>query len=152
MNGLAHHSQNTQRIIAYLSYLRDISRKIISRNGFEKCLLNKSLGYAVQFEDLELEIKSSDDYYNELNNYYGFLQKNHDKKLFIGFGTVIGTRKRIFAAPILTIQCEVSKDETTHIIYVEPVKRISQEVLAQVTPILSLLSSALLIYGVFIKK
>ncbi len=120
MNGLAHHSQNTQRIIAYLSYLRDISRKIISRNGFEKCLLNKSLGYAVQFEDLELEIKSSDAYYNELNNYYGFLQKNHDKKLFIGFGTVIGTRKRIFAAPILTIQCEVSKDETTHIIYVEP--------------------------------
>ena len=120
MNGLTHHSQNTRRIIAYLSYLRDISRKIISRNGFEKCLLNKSLGFAVQFEHLELEVKTGENYYNELNNYYGFLQKNHDKKLFIGFGTVVGTRKRIFAAPILTIQCEVSKDETTHIINVEP--------------------------------
>lgn len=120
MNGLAHHSQNTQRIIAYISYLRDISRKIISRNGFEKCLLNKTLGYAVQFEELELEIKPTDKHYNELNNYYGFLQKNHDKKLFIGFGTVVGTRKRIFAAPILTIQCEVSKDEVTQTISVEP--------------------------------
>ncbi|MCB0753584.1 MAG: hypothetical protein KDC52_19085, partial [Ignavibacteriae bacterium] len=120
MNELAHHSQNTQRIIAYLSYLRDISRKIISRNGFEKCLLNKTLGYAVQFEDLALEVKPNENHYNELNNYYGFLQKNHDKKLFIGFGTVVGTRKRIFAAPILTIQCEVAKDETSHTIYVEP--------------------------------
>ncbi len=119
MNGLSHHSQNTQRIIAYLSYLRDISRKIISRSGFEKCLLNKSLGFAVQFEELELEIKPNEKYYNELNSYYGFLQKNHDKKLFIGFGTVAGTRKRIFAAPIITIQCEVSKDESSHTILVE---------------------------------
>lgn len=120
MNELANHSQNTQRIIAYLSYLRDISRKIISRNGFEKCLLNKTLGYAVQFEDLALEVKPNENNYNELNNYYGFLQKNHDKKLFIGFGTIVGTRKRIFAAPILTIQCEITKDEISHTIYVEP--------------------------------
>jgi superfamily I DNA and/or RNA helicase len=120
MNGLAHHSQNTQRIIAYLSYLRDISRKIISRNGFEKCLLNKTLGYAVPFEELGLGIQPTEKHYNELNNYYGFLQKNHDKKLFIGFGTAVGTRKRIFAAPILTIQCEVSKDDITHTITIEP--------------------------------
>ncbi len=120
MNELAHHSQNTQRIIAYLSYLRDISRKIISRNGFEKCLLNKTLGYAVQFEDIALEVNQNENHYNELNNYYGFLQKNHDKKLFIGFGTVVGTRKRIFAAPIITIQCEIAKDETSHTIYIEP--------------------------------
>lgn len=117
MNSLAHHSQNTQRIIAYLSYLRDISRKIISRNGFEKCLLNKNLGYAVQIENLEFEDENQ---YEKLNNYYSFLQKNHDKKLFIGFGTVVGTRKRIFAAPILTIQCELTKDETKQTIYIEP--------------------------------
>jgi len=120
MTELSRHSQNTQRIIAYLSYLRDISRKIISRNGFEKCLLNKSLGYAVQFDDLSLEVKRNDKYYNELNSYYSFLQKNHDKKLFIGFGTIVGTRRRIFAAPILTIQCELSKDETSHTIFIEP--------------------------------
>jgi superfamily I DNA and/or RNA helicase len=120
MSKLVHHSQNTQRIIAYLSYVRDISRKIISRNGFEKCLLNKNLGYSVQFENLSLELKPNENHYNDLNNYYGFLQKYHDKKLFIGFGTVVGTRKRIFAAPILTIQCEITKDETSHTIYIEP--------------------------------
>ncbi len=117
---MQHHSQNTQRIIAYLSYLRDISRKIISRNGFEKCLLNKSLGFAYQFEDLELEIKVGESQYEGLNRYFSFLQKNHDKKLFLGFGTVVGTRKRIFAAPILVIQCEVSKDENSQTIFIEP--------------------------------
>ena len=91
------HSENTQRILAYLSYLRDISRKIVSRTGFEKCLLNKSLGYAVQFDEIELELNQGDSYYEEVLKYFNFLQKNHDKKLFLGFGTVAGTRKRIFA-------------------------------------------------------
>lgn len=113
-------SQNTKRIIAYLSYLRDISRKIISRNGFEKCLLNKSLGFAYQFEELDLEIKVGEHIYEELNKYFSFLQRNHDKKLFLGFGTIAGTRKRIFAAPILVIQCELSKDENSHTIQIEP--------------------------------
>lgn len=117
---ISHHPQNTKRIISYLSYLRDISRKIISRNGFEKCLLNKALGYAVEIKELELEVKPSDTNYKELNTYYSYLQKNHDKKLFIGFGTVAGTNKRVFAAPILTIQCEISKNETSQIIFIEP--------------------------------
>jgi superfamily I DNA and/or RNA helicase len=120
MNSISNHSQNTKRIVSYLSYLRDISRKIISRNGFEKCLLNRTLGYAIQFEELELEVRPNENNYADLNNYFGFLQKNHDKKLFIGFGTVAGTNKRMFAAPILTIQCELSKDELTHTIYLEP--------------------------------
>jgi hypothetical protein len=120
MSKISNHSQNTKRIIAYLSYLRDISRKIISRNGFEKCLLNKTLGYATQFENIELEIKPNENNFSELNNYYNFLQKNHDKKLFIGLGTVAGTSKKIFASPILTIQCELSKDETTNCIFIEP--------------------------------
>lgn len=114
------HSENTQRILAYLSYLRDISRKIVSRTGFEKCLLNKSLGYAVQFDEIELELNQGDSYYEEVLKYFNFLQKNHDKKLFLGFGTVAGTRKRIFAAPILVVQCELSKDENTHAISIEP--------------------------------
>lgn len=120
MSKISNHPQNAKRIIAYLSYLRDISRKIISRNGFEKCLLNKTLGYATQFEYIELEIKTNDNNYTELNNYYNFLQKYHDKKLFIGLGTVAGTSKKIFASPILTIQCELSKDETTNCIFIEP--------------------------------
>lgn len=120
MSKVSNHTQNTKRIIAYLSYLRDISRKIISRNGFEKCLLNKNLGYATQFEEIELEIKPNENNYNELNNYYSFLQKNHDKKLFVGLGTVAGTNKKIFASPILIIQCELSKDEITNCISIEP--------------------------------
>lgn len=120
MPSLAHHSENTQRIICYLSYLRDISRKIISRSGFEKCLLNKSLGYALQFEELNLEINPADDNYNEINRYFNFVQRNNDKKLFIGFGTIAGTSKRIFAAPLIIIQCEVSKDDTNQNIIIEP--------------------------------
>jgi hypothetical protein len=120
MNDLQHHSKNTESIIAYLSYLRDISRKIISRNGFEKCLINKNLGYAVQFDKFELELKPDENLYDEINNYYSFLQKNHDKKLFIGFGTFIGTRTRIFTAPIITIQCEIFKDLTSSNIIIEP--------------------------------
>ena len=116
----SNHSQNTKRIVAYLSYLRDISRKIISRNGFEKCLLNKTLNYAYQFDEIELEIQPNGNYYNELNNYYNFLQKNHDKKMFLGFGTVVGTNRKIFASPILIIQCELTKNEKTNQILIEP--------------------------------
>ncbi len=83
-------------------------------------MLSKSLGFAFQFEDLALELKVGDGQYEELNKYYSFLQKNHDKKLFLGFGTVVGTRKRIFAAPILVIQCELTKDDSSQAILIEP--------------------------------
>jgi len=116
----SHHSENTRRIIAYLSYLRDISRKIISRSGFEKCLLNKSLGYAFQFENLPVRLLRFEDYYDDVSRYVTFLQKNHDKRLFLGFGMVAGLKKRTFAAPLLTLQCEVTKQENTQIILIEP--------------------------------
>jgi hypothetical protein len=118
MNNQPDHKENTQRITAYISYLRDISRKIISRNGFEKCLLN---GTASQIENIELEVKPESGLYNTYNNaYYEILQKTHDKKLFIGLGTILGTRKRIYAAPLLLIQCEMEKSEVTHCISIKP--------------------------------
>lgn len=117
---MLNHSENTKRIIAYLSYLRDISRKIISRTGFEKCLINKSFNYAIQFDNIPLEFQPGQNLYDELLTYFNFLQKNHDKKLFLGFGTVLGTRKRIFAAPMLIIQCEVTKEDNSNTIIIEP--------------------------------
>ena len=114
------HSLNTKIIIAYLSYLRDISRKIISRHGFEKCLLNKSLGNAVQIGNLGLIIKPIHEYYNQLKIYNDFLLSNLDKKLFIGFGAFIGNKNKQFAAPLITIQCELLFDETDQVIYIEP--------------------------------
>lgn len=117
---ISNHSQNTKQIIAYLSYLRDVSRKIISRNGFENCLLNKKFGYATQFEKIELDIKPTNNNYQELFKYQSFLQNNNDKKLFIGFGIVVGTSRRKFTAPILTIQCNIIKDETNSIL-IDPV-------------------------------
>ena len=120
MNSVPNHSENTQRILGYISYLRDISRKIISRNGFEKCLLNKSLGYATQFHNFNPEIFPGDSYYEELSNYYNFLQKNHDKKLFIGIGLIAGTRKRIFAAPLFIIQCQLLKEQNTNTLSIAP--------------------------------
>ena len=117
---MPNHTENTRRIITYLSYLRDISRKIISRTGFEKCLLNKSSGYSIQFEDFQLEVNPDDSYYEELFKYLNFIQRNHDKRLFFGFGTVLGTRRRIFAAPILVVQCEVKMMDESQKIIIEP--------------------------------
>ncbi len=114
------HSENTKRIISYLWYLRDISRKIISKNGFEKSLLIKDLGCGVQFSQFTTENKPNDENYKELEKRLNFLLTNHDKKLYLGFGTVAGTRKRIFAAPLLIIQCEISRDDTNQTIVIEP--------------------------------
>lgn len=101
-------SENTQRIISYLSYLRDVSRKIVSRTGFEQCLLSKSEGCAVQFADLQTHIPKGEMFYDELRRYLRHTESNYDKKLFLGFGTVLGTRERMFAAPLLIAQCEIS--------------------------------------------
>lgn len=120
MQSLGHHSENTRRIICYLSYLRDISRKIISRNGFEKCLLNKTLGYSLQFDELNFKVAPSDNNYTEISKYFNFVQRNNDKKLFIGFGIIAGTDKKVFAAPLIIIQCEVSKDDNNQNIIIEP--------------------------------
>ena len=113
---MPNHSENTARIVAYLSYLRDISRKLISRAGFEKCLQNN----AVQFIDLPLVLKPDGAFYNEMHSYNNYLQKNHDKKLFLGFGTILGKTTRIFAAPLILVQCDINKDDVSHIITIEP--------------------------------
>lgn len=74
----------------------------------------------MQFEDLNLEFKVGEVQYEEVNKYFNFLQRNHDKKVFLGFGTFVGTRKRTFAAPLLIIQCEIGKDERNQTILIEP--------------------------------
>ncbi|WP_202966413.1 AAA domain-containing protein, partial [Treponema endosymbiont of Eucomonympha sp.] len=47
---------------------------------------------------------------DELRRYLRHTESNYDKKLFLGFGTVLGTRERMFAAPLLIAQCEISHD------------------------------------------
>lgn len=65
--------------------------------------------------------------------------KNPEIQL-INLATVEGMKKAN-----LTVQAN-------DIIYVEPTRRLSQEILNQVTPVLSLLSSVLLVYGLLIKN
>ncbi len=117
------HKQNTQLIISYLYYLRDVSRNIISRNGFDKCLLDNIRGakyFPSIFNSFNLEFSKNDECYKIIDNLYIKIDKQ-DKKIFIGFGAVFGTNKfkKIIAAPLLAIQCEVEKIEEK--IFLEPI-------------------------------
>jgi hypothetical protein len=102
--------QSTKRIISYLQYLRDVSRKIVSRGGFEKCFLEKANGYALQFEELPDRIGYRNELYHEVKRYCNFIDGTYNKKAFIGYGMVAGTKSRIYAAPILYLECELYED------------------------------------------
>ncbi|MDR0867378.1 MAG: hypothetical protein LBP75_02745 [Planctomycetota bacterium] len=105
---MSDHRENVKVLTSYLSYLRDVSRKIASKAGFEKCLLNKTTGYAQQINYFADRYTDKDRLYPYLCACADFLTKNYDKKLFLGLGLVAGTDKRILAAPLLTLQCELA--------------------------------------------
>ena len=138
-----------ERIIAYLSYLRDVSRKIgLGYNsGFEKCLLQKKYAHGLQFDefpaavwdnarwrnvqyknysknaqrDLEDLAKKDELHYHKIAEFCRILEKTHTEKLFAGFGLIAGKKKRTFAAPVIFVECEIdSGDENSHSIRVEP--------------------------------
>jgi superfamily I DNA and/or RNA helicase/very-short-patch-repair endonuclease len=110
------HIKNSIRIIKYIKYLRDVSRKIASRNGFEKCYLNKQFKFAYPIFKYKDVISSLDAEYEMYNWYYEQVKSNPEKKLFIGFGLLCGSfKKRIISAPILYVQCDIDKSETNEI-------------------------------------
>jgi septal ring factor EnvC (AmiA/AmiB activator) len=138
-----------ERITAYLSYLRDVSRKIgLGANaGFEKCLLQKKYAYSLRFDEFPKEVMSKGTwqhypqgqysknakqkvealaardalYYPQIAAFYRILQKAHTEKLFAGFGLIAGYQKRLFAAPVILAACEIdSEDESLRSIKIEP--------------------------------
>lgn len=110
--------KSTKRVISYLKYLRDISRKIVIRNGFEKCLLDKLNRYALQLEELPEKIDIRNKAYDKIKPYYNFINETYDKKAFLGYGLIAGTKSRLYAAPMLYLECEIYKDK--EVFTVEP--------------------------------
>ena len=109
---MPNHKENSERIINYLRYLRDVSRKIVSRNGFEKCYLNKQNKYALQIERYKKEFSSFDAEYDTYNWYYEQIRVNPDKKLFLGFGLICGSKqKKAIAGPLVYIKCDIDKTD-----------------------------------------
>ena len=110
-------SNHTDRILQYLRYLRDVSRKIVTRNGFEKCYFNKQNRYAYPIVRHKETISNFDAEYETYNWYYEQVKSNQDKKLFIGFGLLCGSKqKKMISAPIVYIQCDIDKTEDNTII------------------------------------
>jgi hypothetical protein len=113
---MANHIENSKRVIKYIKYLRDVSRKIVTRNGFEKCYFNKQFKYANQIPRHKEIISSLDAEYEIYNWYYEQVKSNPDKKLFLGFGLLCGTiKKKVISAPIIYIQCDIDKTEDNEI-------------------------------------
>src|ERR1017187_864510 len=113
---MPNHQENSQRILKYLSYLRDVSRKIVTRNGFEKCYLNKPNKYAIQIEMYKAIYTNLDAEYQTYNGYYEQVKLNPDKKLFIGFGLVCGLKQnKMIAGPLVYMQCDIDKDDDNSI-------------------------------------
>jgi hypothetical protein len=109
------------QVINYFQYLRDVSRKIAIRNGFEKVLISSPLkgsNFTVQVSELtsieviEININSNINLYKYLKSANQYLQKSTGKQLFLGVGTVTGKfEERVIAAPLLIIECEIEDEK-----------------------------------------
>lgn len=110
-------SNHTERILQYLRYLRDVSRKIVTRNGFEKCYFNKQNRYALQIGKYKESISNFDAEYETYNWFHEQVKSNQDKKLFVGFGLLCGSKqKKMISAPLIYIQCDIEKTEDNTIL------------------------------------
>lgn len=99
----------------YLSYLQDISRKIISDSGFEKALLDRgrvNKSFTCQIAAIKNYYSPHDELYSHLRIIEEYLSKNIDKKLFCGFGIVIGTKGRQYAAPLIFAECTILNEDS----------------------------------------
>jgi len=102
-------------IIDYLKYLRDTSRRIGTRSNFENIFLKrnrKNNSYAIQVKDtLERNniLDSSNRLFRNLSLVYKYLERETDKKLFLGIGMICGLPK--IAGPLLIVECNLYRDD-----------------------------------------
>ncbi len=107
---------------AYIQYLRDVSRKIINRAGFENVLpieTRKRKNYYFNLDDyefvqnVEYSVPASErkflEYIKLVNS---FLQSNDDHRWFFGLGIVHGKYQgSTLSAPLVTAICNITGNE-----------------------------------------
>ena len=111
---------------SYIQYLRDVSRKIVNRAGFENVLPNetrKKKNYyfnldtysdlAQIFQDDEYTIPLSEQGFIEyLKTVNSFLQSNDDYRWFLGLGIVHGKYEDSWlCAPLITVIANINNEE-----------------------------------------
>ncbi|MEP7171560.1 MAG: AAA domain-containing protein, partial [Bacteroidota bacterium] len=115
---------------AYIQYLRDVSRKIVNRAGFENVLpveTRKKKNYYFNldnysdivelFKDDEYSIPKTEreftDYVKKVNS---FLQSSDDHRWFFGLGIVHGKYEgSMLCAPLVTVICNINNGENGNI-------------------------------------
>lgn len=116
--------ESANTIVNYLKYLRDVSRKIISRGGFDNVFPREirtwqnfyfdlervaSLETLLKGEEVTVSIDAERDFFDYLfkvNNI--ILNPNTNKHLFAGYGIFVGKfGNKTYFAPMLTSLCNV---------------------------------------------
>lgn len=106
---------DNKTIINYLKYLRDTSRKIGTRANFENILLKRNRrnnSYTIQVKEKLNKTNLLDrnhPLFESLNLVYKYLERNSDKKLFLGAGVICGLPK--IAGPLLITECDLYEDD-----------------------------------------
>jgi hypothetical protein len=113
----------------YIQYLRDVSRKIVSRAGFENVLPSETRRKSNYYFNLDnySELnklfcddeyyvpKTNKDFYEYIKNVNHFLRTYDGYKLFIGFGLIHGKyEKSQFFAPLVIAVCNISDIDNNH--------------------------------------
>lgn len=120
-------NNNEQVIDAYIEYLRNISRKIISKAGFEDVLPEpnkKRNHFYTDFSDFaetlindeNLEINFNNILIRKISAIYDYLDNNSEYKLFLGNGLIVGKiesqrKRQIVCAPLLYCPLDIQKED-----------------------------------------
>lgn len=106
-----------ESVARYLQYLKEISRKIVVREGFEAVLGGtgrKKQDAVRQAWELETRVSASHPQRQWWEAVGLALDRQADRRLFLGLGLVAGRfNGRRIAAPVVFVELEVQRDEAT---------------------------------------
>lgn len=100
---------NENKLISqYISYLKEVSRKIGTRSDFEKVYLKTTKRNNTHTSQVRIDIY---DYFNlelfdKLKAIFNLLESNPDFRLFYGFGLICGKQGK-YASPLIFAECDL---------------------------------------------
>jgi len=108
-------------IFKYISYLKEVSRKIGIKTDFEKIYLKANKRNNSHTNQIQIEVY---DYLNlllfdELKTIFNLLDRNPDLRLFYGFGLICG-RQGKYASPLIFAECKLDLKQDENEPYFKP--------------------------------